>query len=243
MIEFNFTVNRSFIDYNNHPITIPKYLYADLQVQGLENGVALIVGPEGSTFTGSIYSGIAGFGEYYQIRFHSTNHPSIASLVEGDKLLVQMMKENENLVVRLTTLLPYSVFSPEELVESKLAVDFEAPEEEVSRKLVQTYRIIRDTRLALEIKALYEFECQLCGTVIQFEDGRSYAEAHHIRPLGKPHNGPDHRENVLCVCPNCHAKLDYGIIKLDFSKVKLQSGHLIAQEHIDYHNEFIYRQF
>ena len=33
----------------------------------------------------------------------------------------------------------------------------------------------------------------------------------HIKDLGRPHNGPDTEENVLCLCPNHHALFDrYG---------------------------------
>jgi putative restriction endonuclease len=35
-----------------------------------------------------------------------------------------------------------------------------------------------------------------------------YAEACHIKPLGRPHNGPDTPENILCLCPNCHVLFD-----------------------------------
>lgn len=59
--------------------------------------------------------------------------------------------------------------------------------------------------------------------------------AHHIKPLGGEHNGPDVRENILCVCPNHHALLDYGAIKLDPMLLK---G--IERKYIDYHNEKIF---
>jgi predicted restriction endonuclease len=62
-----------------------------------------------------------------------------------------------------------------------------------------------------------------------------YAEAHHIKPLGAPHNGPDVRANILCVCPNDHVLLDYGAIKLYGNHLKE-----VGQEYIDYHNENIY---
>jgi putative restriction endonuclease len=34
----------------------------------------------------------------------------------------------------------------------------------------------------------------------------AYAEACHIEPLVRPHNGPDTPENILC--PNCHVLFD-----------------------------------
>ncbi len=38
-----------------------------------------------------------------------------------------------------------------------------------------------------------------------------------MRPLGKPHEGPDTVENVLCLCPNHHVLFDRGAIGLDAS--------------------------
>ena len=81
------------------------------------------------------------------------------------------------------------------------------PPDEVAppeRILVETYRILRDTELARKIKKLHKNECQLCGTTITLQDGTSYSEAHHICPLGTPHNGPDVAGNILVLCPNHH---------------------------------------
>ena len=70
-------------------------------------------------------------------------------------------------------------------------------------------RIVRDTALGRQVKEIHDFTCQVCGTRLECEGG-SYAEAAHIRPLGKPHNGPDELSNLLCLCPNHHVLLDYG---------------------------------
>jgi len=40
------------------------------------------------------------------------------------------------------------------------------------------------------------------------EDVDDYAECCHIRPLGRPHNGSDTLDNVLCLCANCHVLFD-----------------------------------
>jgi len=103
------------------------------------------------------------------------------------------------------------------------------------RVMQETYRILRDTQLARDVKVANEFCCQICGEQLVLKDGSPYAEAHHIKPLGGEHNGPDVRENILCVCPNHHALLDYGAIKLDPMLLK---G--IERKYIDYHNEKIF---
>jgi predicted restriction endonuclease len=70
---------------------------------------------------------------------------------------------------------------------------------------------------------------------IQLSDGSYYAEAHHVRPLGRPYNGPDTIDNIICVCPNCHVLLDYKVIKLE--KPKLPN---VSSEYVDFHNREIY---
>lgn len=95
-------------------------------------------------------------------------------------------------------------------------------------------RIIRDSALANDVKAEQDHCCQLCATVLRLAGGKRYAEAHHVKPLGRPHDGPDVRGNITCVCPNCHAKLDFGAVTLKASDL---DG--VSEEYVDYHNEVI----
>ena len=122
------------------------------------------------------------------------------------------------------------------------AVDLEPPSnlgfEGVKKVEALTYRILRDTKTARTLKALYKDTCQLCGTQIRISGGRTYSEAHHIRPLGAPHNGPDIAANIVVLCPNCHVLCDYGAIQLDITKMKVL--HPIGQEYIAYHNAHIF---
>jgi len=122
------------------------------------------------------------------------------------------------------------------------ASDFSEPSDSAIRQLSQTYRIIRDTTLAVQIKQLYKYRCQLCGGTIEAPSGEKYAEAHHIKPLGSPHNGPDVAENIVCLCPNCHAKLDYGIIQIEKRNLNVHVDHSVSPEFIRYHNEVIYNK-
>jgi len=46
-------------------------------------------------------------------------------------------------------------------------------------------RVTRDTKLSREIKELYDFTCQGCGLRL-VGPGGPYAEAAHVRPLGRP---------------------------------------------------------
>jgi hypothetical protein len=105
-------------------------------------------------------------------------------------------------------------------------------------------RIIRDTKIIGQLKTLYKDKCQICGCTIQLI-GRTYSEGHHVKPLGNPHHGPDHEQNIIIVCPNCHVKLDNKAISIDKNELSCRDSHSIADEYINYHNniynENIYR--
>jgi len=119
------------------------------------------------------------------------------------------------------------------------AVDIGVP---LGRRETTTSRIIRDTVISRRIKQLHNYECQLCGHTILLPDGSRYAEAHHIQPLGEPHSGPDSPENLVCVCPNHHAELDFGARPLASSDLRSVPGHAVAAVYIAYHNEHVHRE-
>lgn len=93
-----------------------------------------------------------------------------------------------------------------------------------------------------------------------FEGGAAgrhdYVESHHLRPLGRPHEGPDTPGNIIVVCPNHHVMFDRGTaaiqpprLMLVHAKAKvfrpnqrlhLVSGHSLAQSHIRYHYKNIF---
>ena len=102
--------------------------------------------------------------------------------------------------------------------DSQTANDINQPSQP-ERVVQRVSRIIRDTAVSSELKLLYDHSCQLCGTAIAL-CGRDYSEAHHIKPLGRPHDGDDTRDSLLCVCPNCHVLLDYAAIPLQLDSPK-----------------------
>ena len=120
------------------------------------------------------------------------------------------------------------------------ANDLESPSPE--RVPTTVHRIIRDTELARRVKALHGYKCQICGHTIELRNGTYYAEAHHVQPLGEPHNGPDKIGNIICVCPNHHAELDYGVRRISLSELTVVNGHAVAHLYVDYHNMIIYAQ-
>lgn len=117
--------------------------------------------------------------------------------------------------------------------------------ESPGRRAVMTQRIIRSSAVVERVKALHDNTCQFCGTRLSAH-GHGYSEGAHIRPLGRPHDGPDVEENLLCLCANCHVLFDLGAIVIaDDMRVLSEQGprgllrtvpgHRPSQTHLEYH--------
>jgi putative restriction endonuclease len=91
-------------------------------------------------------------------------------------------------------------------------------------------RIVRNTAVTEWVKELYDFTCQICDERLETPSG-PYAEGAHVRPMGRPHNGPDSVTNVLCLCPNHHVLFDRGVIGIDPDGgiVDRMSGHRLGE--------------
>ncbi|MGA7886748.1 MAG: YDG/SRA domain-containing protein [Acidobacteriaceae bacterium] len=124
---------------------------------------------------------------------------------------------------------------------------------EPSGRIEQTVlRIVRQTALARTVKEMYDYTCQVCEVSLPTAAG-PYAEAAHIRPLGRPHNGRDDLSNLLCLCPNDHVLFDFGGITVspetfrvtgersrEGRPLTIVSFHHIDPLNLDYHNEAIF---
>ncbi len=116
------------------------------------------------------------------------------------------------------------------------------PSPAVRRIEVVVSRIVRDTPTAAKLKELYEGCCQVCGLVLDI-GGRNYCEAHHLRPLGTPHDGPDVPENMMVLCPNHHVLFDYGVplwhdsnrIEIGGETFVLEMRHILDAAHVHYY--------
>ncbi|WP_241080482.1 HNH endonuclease [Natranaerofaba carboxydovora] len=98
-------------------------------------------------------------------------------------------------------------------------------------------RRIRDTKVSKEIKVMYNYTCQICQESLKLDDVNYYAEAHHLKPLGGEHEGPDVKENIICVCPNHHVLLDNFALPLDLEKMDVHPDHNLSLEFINYNNK------
>ncbi len=83
-----------------------------------------------------------------------------------------------------------------------------------TRSYISIQRVVRNTAITEWVKKLYDYTCQVCGLRL-VTAAAAYAEGGHLRPLGRPHEGPDSVDNVLSLCPNDHVLLDRGAIGLD----------------------------
>ncbi|WP_443049165.1 YDG/SRA domain-containing protein [Streptomyces sp. NBC_00316] len=93
--------------------------------------------------------------------------------------------------------------------------DRDLPDAATQRRTSTVERIVRDTAVVRRVKRWHEYTCQFCGLALMVgAEGKSYAEGAHIQALGGAVGGPDVEGNVLCLCPNCHVRLDRGALYL-----------------------------
>lgn len=85
-------------------------------------------------------------------------------------------------------------------------------------------RIVRNTAASQRVKELYGNRCQICGIGVPTKDGGRYSEGAHVRPLGRPHDGPDNESNILCLCPNHHAQLALGGLVIEQRGIVLDAA-------------------
>lgn len=102
--------------------------------------------------------------------------------------------------------------TPEEVGREWL--DQEESDAVVGRQIVSRLAQKRDRRKAAGLRAHYHSICMFCEVRLQVGPGKFYCEAAHIRPLGRPHDGPDKTGNMIVLCPNHHLQFDRGVIRI-----------------------------
>jgi hypothetical protein len=101
---FLFPVNKSYRDHSSHPITIPKKYYGNevIQVLRTDTSTDVSINADGHNISGYIYSGVAGYGRYYQLRIDNDNFSRVPiSCVNASKLVVGIGVERDNVIVSL----------------------------------------------------------------------------------------------------------------------------------------------
>ncbi len=96
--------------------------------------------------------------------------------------------------------------------------------------MVRRKEFDRDYAAVNALKTKYKYSCQVCGTTVHLGGGRYYCEGHHLRSLGREHNGNDDISNVVILCPNHHAEFDYFLFAiLDFTGKKRAVEHMYRE--------------
>jgi putative restriction endonuclease len=117
------------------------------------------------------------------------------------------------------------------------------------RRAATIQRTIRTTAVSEWVKRRHKHTCQVCGLSLITASGSGYAEGAHIRPLGRPHSGPDDASNILCLCPNHHVLLDKGGITIEddltvrdragdsIGTLRTVRGHRVDIQQLKYHRK------
>ena len=140
----------------------------------------------------------------------------------------------------------HGVMPPLQFLRQADPDDEESP---VARYLKLVEAMSRSSKVRELVKKVNGYRCQFCSAKLETPNG-PYAEGAHIQPIGRPHNGPDTTQNMLCLCPNCHVLFDSGAVTVDENgwvlgldkKVKLaqSAGHEISEKCLEYHREKIF---
>jgi len=85
-----------------------------------------------------------------------------------------------------------------------------------------TMRAIRDTANTRKLRELYGNRCQACGYALEAAAGSLHSEVHHLWPLHE--GGTDTPDNMVVLCPQHHAELDYGAAYVDESGLAITGG-------------------
>lgn len=114
-------------------------------------------------------------------------------------------------------------------------------------------KVDRNHLLSDKVKKLYNYRCQVCNSLLEKPKG-AIAVGAHIRALGRPHDGPDNINNLICLCPNHHAQFDAysfyidensleikGLKGFEGQKLTVSKQHKICREFFAYHR-YLYEQ-
>jgi len=133
----------------------------------------------------------------------------------------------------------------ESTLKKSLKPNYESP----SRVTTTTNRLQRNVKVSERVKEIYNHRCQVCDAFLPSPSG-PIAIGAHIQGLGRPHNGPDIIENMLCLCPNHHDQFDnysyyidpanleiVGLNDLKGKKINIDKRHTINSAFLQYHKE------
>lgn len=141
----------------------------------------------------------------------------------------------------------------DEETESEM-IELPSGNEQIERREITAERIERDSAVIQSLKELYDDTCQVCGDRRLQDRGEGFSHAHHLMPLGKPHDGPDVPKNVIIVCPNHHEDFEHGMLTIDPQTLEIdheyeegisgetidtKGDHDVGAQYLAYHNQVV----
>ena len=86
-----------------------------------------------------------------------------------------------------------------------------------TKKQIQSTITVRSEAIKLYALKRANGICEGCESKAPFHSKKGpYLEVHHVHRLGD--GGPDHPENVIGLCPNCHSRVHHNIDGMKFNK-------------------------
>lgn len=102
---------------------------------------------------------------------------------------------------------------------------------------IPNYNKLRQIKSIKRINIIREYaisrsngNCEGCNSEAPFlkKNGQPYLEVHHMKELSK--EGSDSPLNVSALCPNCHARITYGIDGKDFNNILINKIFEVEQK-------------
>lgn len=86
--------------------------------------------------------------------------------------------------------------------------------EMLNERIVEQHTYVQDRHLAAEMKRKAGYRCQSCQEALNDPLNASrFVQAHHVEPSSE--GGSDIAENLIVLCPNCHAKMHAGALQIE----------------------------
>lgn len=208
MFSFKFIINDSFMNTGRHPITVPKKHvdYGEFGKRGFGKGEIVIRCPDGSILKGFMYDGVAGYGQYYQLRTYGDPNNLLKQFKISEEIIVKLYKSDQGYFADLFKL-------PDNNIKFT-SIEFEADNALLEGALtkVSLNRYERNAKARMLCVAHYGATCFVCG--LSFEEfygdiGIAYIHVHHLIPISEitQEYEVDPVLDLRPICPNCHSMI------------------------------------
>ena len=110
--EFDFEVNKTYLNSATHPVTLPKRYYPHIKKHIPFSRLDVNIVAEGEYLKGWIYHGCAGFGPYYQLRMNNHEFAKLPqTCVNTRRLSVQVRRGSAEVSPPIPHIKPENRFS------------------------------------------------------------------------------------------------------------------------------------